>query len=190
MSSNPEFHGTSILLVDDEPNILNALRRTFAPDGYDLHTCADAASALSAARDTDYALVVSDYRMPEVDGISFLTLLRTLRPDAMRLVLSGYTDLDALLGAINDAHIYRFVTKPWNDHELRATVRQALAHRATVLENRQLAERLRAQEAHLHRTERELARLEREHPGITRVRRGNDGSILLDDTDADPSHGV
>lgn len=183
MSSKNDFRGTPILLVDDEPNILAALKRVFAPDGYRIEAFTDPAEALARARDTEFAAVISDYRMPEVDGVSFLTLFRSLQPDCMRLVLSGFTDLDAVLGAINDAWIFRFITKPWHDGDLRATVAQALAHRAVLIENRRLADIVRRQEAELNRQQIELDRLEREHPGLTRVRRGNDGAILLDGDD-------
>ncbi len=182
MSENNVQARSRILLLDDEPNILSALRRVFASEPYDLEVFTDAASALACAKDMDFALAISDYRMPEVDGVSFLTLFRSLQPDAMRLILSGFTDLEALLGAINDAHIYRFITKPWQDYELRTTVAQALAHRAALLDNRRLADQLRAQQEQLHRQRNELERLEREHPGITQVKRGNDGAILLDDS--------
>lgn len=171
--------GTRLLLVDDEPNILRSLRRVFAAEPYEIESFTDPVEALARAKGTKFDLVISDYRMPEVDGVSFLTIFRTLQPDAARLILSGYTDIDALLGAINDARIFRFVSKPWHDGELRAAVTQALAHSAMLLENRRLAEQVRAQEEHLHRQQRELDRLEQQHPGITRVRRGSDGAILI-----------
>ena len=171
------------MLVDDEVNILSALQRVFAREPYEIETFTDATTALMRAKEANFDLVLSDYRMPEVDGVSFLTLFRTLQPDTARLILSGFADLDALLGAINDAHISRFICKPWHDGELRTAVSQALAHRAMLLENRRLADIVRRQEQELNRQQIELVRLEREHPGITHVQRGNDGSILLDDTD-------
>ena len=180
MSSDNKAQPARLLLVDDEPHILSALRRLFVADNYEVETCPDAASALARAGEAEFDLVISDYRMPEVDGVSFLTIFRTLQPDAMRLILSGYTDMDALFGAINDAWIYRFINKPWHDAELRATVRQALEHRNVLLENRRLADQLRAQEQILHTQRNELDRMERDHPGITRVKHGNDGSIILD----------
>ena len=180
MSNDDKALPARLLLVDDEPHILSALRRLFVPDHYVVETCLDAATALALAGEAKFDLVISDYRMPEVDGVSFLTIFRTLQPDAMRLILSGYTDMDALFGAINDAWIYRFINKPWHDAELRATVRQALEHRNTLLENRRLADQLRTQQQMLSTQRSELERLERDHPGITRVKHGNDGSIILE----------
>lgn len=181
MSSPSEKSRTRLLLVDDEPNILSALQRVFAPDGYAIETFTDPTAALARAKEAGFDVVISDYRMPEVDGVSFLTLFRTLQPDAARLILSGFTDMEALLGAINDAWIFRFISKPWHDAELRATVAQALAQRALLLENRRLADIVRRQQQDINCQQIELDRLEHEHPGLTRVRRGNDGAILLDD---------
>jgi DNA-binding NtrC family response regulator len=183
MSRSNDARVTRLLLVDDEPNILSALKRVFQSDGYHIETFTEPAMALTRGSEAEFDLVISDYRMPEVDGVSFLTLFRTLQPDCARLILSGFTDLDALLGAINDAWIFRFITKPWHDGELRSTAAQALAHRAVMLENRRLADLVRLQERELNRQQHELDRLEREHPGICRVRRANDGSILLDGAD-------
>jgi two-component system probable response regulator PhcQ len=180
MSRPSETTRARLLLVDDEPNILSALTRVFAHEPYKIEAFTDPTAALARAQRAAFDLVLSDYRMPEVDGVSFLTIFRSLQPDCARLILSGYADIDALLGSINDAWIFRFLCKPWHDGELRAVVAQALAHRAVLLENRRLADQVRAQQERLYRQERELERLEREHPGITRVRRANDGSILLD----------
>lgn len=174
-----------LLLVDDEPNILSALVRLLAPEPYEIETFTDPAAALAHAKRAEFDLVLSDYRMPEVDGVSFLTIFRSLQPDCARLVLSGYADIDALLGSINDARIFRFICKPWHDGELRAAVTQALAHRTALLENRRLADQVRAQQERLDRQQRELDRLERDNPGITRVLRGPDGSILLGDSGDD-----
>ncbi|MDA8362727.1 MAG: response regulator [Gammaproteobacteria bacterium] len=175
-----------LLLVDDEPGALDLLRRAFAAEPYLIESYTDPTEALARAKQIEFDLVISDYRMPEVDGVSFLTIFRTLQPDAVRLILSGYADSDALLGAINDARIFRFISKPWMDSELRATVFQALAYRATLVENRELAERARfgAQECP-RRQQQELERLEREQPGITRVRRGADGAILIGNEEDD-----
>jgi DNA-binding NtrC family response regulator len=171
-----------ILLVDDEANVLKALRRVLAPERYEIELFEDPQAALIRAAVERFDLVLSDYRMPRMDGVEFLGAFKDVSPDTVRLILSGYADLDALMGAINHAEIYRFISKPWQDYDLKATLADALRHRDMLLENRRLADRVRAQEALLYRHERELERLEREHPGITRVDLGRDGSILLDDT--------
>ena len=117
--------------------------------------------------------------MPRMDGVEFLTRLRLKQPNAMRLILSGFADLEALMDAINVAEIYRFISKPWSDYELRATLSQALAHHDALEENRRLADAIRQSQAELEVRERELKRLEALHPGITQVTWANDGSILI-----------
>lgn len=173
-----------LVLVDDEENVLRALRRVFAPQGYVIETFSDPTVALEKARAGVVDLVISDYRMPQMDGVSFLTEYRKYQPDAMRMILSAFTDLEALLGAINRAQIFRFVSKPWNDDELRLTAGQALEMRRLMQENQRLADVVRAQQGLLSKQEFELRRLEEENPGITKVNWGPDGTILLDEGDA------
>jgi response regulator RpfG family c-di-GMP phosphodiesterase len=114
-----------------------------------------------------------------MDGVAFLKAFREEQPHAVRLILSGYADLDAMIGAINEAQIYRFISKPWHDFELRAAVEQALAHHDLLLENQRLADEVRAQRGIISRQEMELRRLEMETPGITKVNWGPDGSVIL-----------
>lgn len=180
-----------IMLVDDEPNILKALRRTLGTsvtDGHDVFEIQielfdQPQAALERAQDAKFDLVMSDYRMPGMDGVTFLKSFYTLQPNAVRLILSGYADLGAVIGAINEAQIYRFITKPWQDYEVAATLTQALAFQNLQLENQRLADLVRVQQGTLSRQELELRRLEEETPGITQVNWGPDGSILLYEED-------
>lgn len=131
-----------ILLVDDEQNVLNALRRELA-GSYEVETFASPLDALQRARETDFALVVSDYRMPDMDGVAFLENFGQMQPDAVRLILSGQADMDGLIKAINLTHIYRFLSKPWSEADLKANIAQALAYRDAILANRRFAEAYR-----------------------------------------------
>ena len=174
-----------LLIVDDEENILRALRRTLSVnDGsahqFDVEIFSSPAAALHRADEVKFDLVLSDYRMPEMDGVQFLRQFRDKQPDAARLVLSGYADLDGLIGAINEAQIFRFIPKPWHDAELRVTLTQALSYHALLAENRLLADQVRAQQGKLTRQEFEW-RLETEHPGITKVNWGPNGEVMLDE---------
>ena len=135
---------------------------------------------MARATAVPFDLVLSDYRMPVMDGVDFLTRLKATQPDTMRLILSGYSDLKALLQAINEAEIHRFISKPWNDYELKSTIALALAHRATRLENKRLADQVRAQQSQL---EDLLGKLEAEAPGITKVCLDEDGAIVIDGVD-------
>ncbi|NMG45007.1 response regulator [Aromatoleum toluvorans] len=185
-----------ILIVDDEEAILKSLRRLLSLTPcvvgsrvYSLHvdTFSVAAEALEKARHTAYDLVLSDYRMPGMDGVSFLKAFREIQPDAARLILSGYADLNGLIGAINEAGISRFMSKPWNDYELVAAIGQALALRELTLENQRLADQARVAMGSLSAAELERRRLEAEEPGITHVIWGEDGSVLLDESLLDES---
>ncbi|MCX8087577.1 MAG: response regulator [Rhodocyclaceae bacterium] len=143
----PEF---PILVVDDEPNIVNALRRELAtpPVGryrYAVEGFTDPSAALARARERGFAVVISDYRMPQMSGLEFLKALAALQPDCVRIVLSGQTDMDALIKMVNETHIYRFIPKPWTSYFLKSSLAQAIDFRQAALRNRRLADRLRAQ---------------------------------------------
>lgn len=179
-----------ILLVDDEPSILKSLRRVLSlvPCTYDnvtfklqVEMAASGTEAIEKLRYTAFDLIVSDYRMPEMDGVTFLKQARTIQPDAARIILSGYADLNSVLSAINEAQIVRFLSKPWNDYELVSAIGQALAYRALLIENQRLADIIRMQRGQVTEEEIERKRLESEDPGITRVHWGPDGSVILDD---------
>lgn len=172
-----------IMLVDDEPNVLRALERVLADRHHVIESFSDPESALHRAEECNFDLVLSDYRMPGMDGVTLLTALRVLQPDAMRLILSAYSDWQALLAAINQAEVYRFLAKPWDADDLRLTVDRALHHRATLLENRRLAAEVRRQREALDRHDAALRELQRTNPDLVRVRRNEDGAILLEDTD-------
>jgi len=180
-----------ILLVDDEPHILSALQRLLrhglrAADGraYRIEAFTNADAALARAAEATFALAVSDYRMPGRDGVDFLRALRVLQPECGRIILSGYADLNALVAAINEAGISRFVAKPWTDFDLLSAIQQALSLRMLTLENQRLADEVRLQRGALSAQEAELRRLERLEPGITRVQWGEDGSFILEDPGA------
>lgn len=180
-----------ILLVDDEQNILNALRRVLmggvVVDGEDeavkVETCNTPAEALKLAEVMPFDLVISDYRMPGMGGVDFLKAFRKIQPNAARMILSGYADLSALVGAINEAEIFRFINKPWNDYDLKLAITQALAYRKLIMENQRLADIVRLQQGQLSKQEMALRRLEEESPGITKVNWGADGSVILDEDD-------
>lgn len=178
-----------IMLVDDEESILKALQRLFraAPCSYgnkifnlEVDAFSSPEKALEHAKHEEYDLFISDYRMPVIDGIEFLKATKAVQPDAARLILSGYADLNALLRAVNEVGIERFIAKPWNDYELMSAIAQSLAHRELLLENRQLANLVRLEMGDATPEELEAQRLEAIEPGITEVNWGPDGSVLLD----------
>lgn len=179
-----------VLLVDDEPGVLKALKRvlTLVPCRYDgvefalqLDLAPSPQEALEWLRGHAYDLILSDFRMPGMDGVQLLRAARQIQPGAARMILSGYADLNGVMAAINEAQIVRFLSKPWNDYELVSAIAQALAYRAVLLENQRLADLLRLQTRQLTPQDYERRRLEEAEPGITQVRWAEDGSLLLDE---------
>ncbi|MGS1079463.1 EAL domain-containing protein [Pseudoxanthomonas beigongshangi] len=115
----------TLLLLDDEENILRSLVRLFRRDGYRILAASSVNDAFELLATNDVQVILSDQRMSDMSGTEFLGRVRVLYPDTVRLVLSGYTDLATVTEAINRGEIYRFLTKPWNDDDLREHIRQA-----------------------------------------------------------------
>ena len=139
----------TLLLVDDEPNILSSLRRLLRNEGYKLHLANSGEEALETLKHEQIDLVVSDGRMPGMSGTELLKRIKSLYPDTLRIILSGYTDVGELAKAINEGEAYRYILKPWNDEELKLTFRIALAHHRLTLENRDLYRRIEEQNREL-----------------------------------------
>jgi DNA-binding NtrC family response regulator len=138
-----------IIVVDDEPANLRLLERLFRRD-YEVITAESGEAALRLLDQHDTALLITDQRMPEMTGVELLNQTATMRPHMVRIILTGYTDVDALVEAINSGLVYKYVTKPWDNEELRLTVSRALAHYETTkarheleMMNQRLVARLR-----------------------------------------------
>ncbi|MES2150193.1 MAG: HD domain-containing phosphohydrolase [Pseudomonadota bacterium] len=119
----------TLLCVDDEPNILSSLRRLFRTKGYRVLTAESGAAGLAVLEQEQVDLVISDMRMPVMDGAQFLEQVRNRRPEAVRMLLTGYSDVSSILAAINRGEIYRYITKPWDDNDILLQVRHALERR-------------------------------------------------------------
>jgi DNA-binding NtrC family response regulator len=135
-----------ILIVDDEASNLRALERLFRTE-YDVLTAGSGADALSLLEHHDMALLIADQRMPEMSGVELMQRTARLRPHMVRILLTGYTDVDSLIEAINTGQVYKYITKPWNNDELLLTVARALEHYETLKSRHNLQminERLRA----------------------------------------------
>jgi len=172
-----------ILLVDDEPNVLKALTRLLKQ--YDPMTAGSGEEALELAENQAFDLVISDYRMPGMNGIDFLILFKRMQPDAIRIVLTGFADLEGAQHAINEAQVFRFINKPWSNLEIVNVVENGLVHKRMLMENRALADQVRAQKKLLDEKDALIKALEAEEPGITQVNWAEDGSIILDEQDLD-----
>lgn len=170
-----------IQLVDDEPNILNALKRLLRANGWEIHTYDNVEAALSGLLEHNYAVIISDYQMPTADGVTYLQFAKQRQPNAVRLVLSAYGDRNSLIKAINQAEVYRYLSKPWDDYEVVAAIKSAIDIYELKSENQRLQDEVTAQRRMIKAREQELLRLEKDNPGITRVQRDADGSVLLGD---------
>lgn len=137
-----------VLVVDDEQNIVNAVQRElnappFVRYRYTVEGFTDPLLALARAREQSFDAVICDYRMPGMDGVELLKALAEIQPDCARLVLSGQTDMAALIRMVNETHIYRFIPKPWHDYYLKGSLLQAIEYAGLLSEHRRLAALIR-----------------------------------------------
>lgn len=152
----------ALLLVDDEENILSALVRLLRRDGYRILRANGGAAGLALLEKEDVAVIISDQRMPEMSGVEFLSRVKELYPQTVRIALSGYTDLNSVTAAINNGAIYKFLTKPWDDELLRRNVREAFDHFHLRRENERLTLALQHANEELQTLNQELAHRVRE----------------------------
>ena len=129
---------TSILVVDDEPDILDALREQLSWEGYEVTACSGGCDALAVLQKSRFAVIISDQRMPGMSGLELMAHARALQPNASRVLLTGILSLDTLVGAINQGEIFRFIAKPWMRAELLATVDNAIQRQALLDANEHL----------------------------------------------------
>ena len=135
----------TLLFVDDEPSILSSLRRLFRPHGYRILVAESGQAGLDTLATESVDLVISDMRMPEMDGAHFLKEVRTRWPGIVRILLTGYADISSTIAAINEGEIYRYISKPWDDAEIVLIVREALERQRLLNENQRLTELTQAQ---------------------------------------------
>ncbi|MEO8180420.1 MAG: response regulator [Deltaproteobacteria bacterium] len=123
----------SVLIVDDEEMVLTSLSTYLTLESeYEVVTFSSARQALVHLEQTDVGLIISDFLMPEMDGITFLTRARELRPDAPRVLLTGYADKENAIKAINQVALYQYVEKPWDNDDLRLIIRNGLEKRQLI----------------------------------------------------------
>ena len=139
----------TLLLVDDEANILSSLRRLLRPTGYTIHTAESGQAGLAILEREPVDLVISDMRMPEMNGAQFLEQVRNRWPATMRILLTGYADVSSTIDAINRGEIFRYISKPWDDTQLTLTIRDALESSRLRKENARLLVLTQAQNEEL-----------------------------------------
>ncbi|MGZ8175740.1 response regulator [Methylobacter sp.] len=134
----------TLLLVDDETNILNALKRTLRPEGYTILTANSGEEGLVLLSQHEVGVIISDQRMPHMTGVEFLRQVKVLYPKTLRIVLSGYTELDSVTSIINEGAVCKFLTKPWDDDLLRNNIREAFQCYEMEQENARLLSELQS----------------------------------------------
>ncbi|MDY6837654.1 MAG: response regulator [Thermodesulfobacteriota bacterium] len=152
----------TVLCVDDEKNLLNSLKRLLRKEGYTLLTASSGAEGLKMLEERDVHLVICDQRMPEMSGTDFLASVKEKYPDAIRIVLTGYTEVDAITESINKGHVYKFFLKPWNDQSLKLEIKQALEQYDLVQANKSLHQKVVEQNEALRRANENLETLVRQ----------------------------
>jgi len=167
-----------ILLVDDESNVLSALKRALFDEPLDITSVTSAEEALEMLKEDSFKVVVSDERMLGMQGSEFLAQVRRNYPATIRIMLTGHATLEAAMKAVNEGEIYRFFSKPWDDHDLKFAIRGAVEKYDLEAENRRLLATVKQQSL-------EIKVLEKRYPGITRVEKDDRGVFVLPDISED-----
>lgn len=165
----------SVLIVDDETNILNSLSRLLRSEDLEVITAEkahDGLEKLKSAGGVD--LVISDNRLPDTSGIEFLVKVRQLFPDTIRILITGFPDLDSAIDAINRGQVYRYIAKPWEAKELKAIVTQALDYYDILRDNRALIKIAKQQAEWLNA-------LKKKYPDIAHVDLDKSSIYIIDE---------
>jgi len=132
----------TVLCLDDEENILNSLKRLLRNEDYTLLTTSIGEEALDLLAKNDIQLILADQRMPGMSGTEFFARVKDRYPDVIRIILTGYTEVDAITESINRGHIYKFFLKPWNDENLKLEIQKALEQYDLIQANKMLNEKI------------------------------------------------
>ena len=163
-----------ILFVDDEENILRSLQRLFMDEEIEIFTASSGAKGLEIlAREGGIGVIVSDQRMPEMTGVDFLEKSKAISPQSIRILLTGYADVNAAIDAINRGGTFRYLNKPWSDDELVHTVKGAMQMYRLLTENKRLAAIVKQQNAELKKWNTELESIVQKH--TMELRKSYDG---------------
>ena len=168
----------SILLVDDEPDVLSSIKRALIDENCDIYLANSGADGLKILQQYEIKVVISDEMMPCMTGSEFLSAVKVNYPETVRIILTGQADINSAMRAINKGEIYRFFTKPWNDIELRLTIRSALEKYNLEAENKKLL-------ATVKRQALDIKLIERRYPGISRLDRDESGNLVIPDISED-----
>ena len=163
----------TILIVDDEEMILKSICRVLRNEDYQILTANNGEKGLSLLKDHEVHLIISDQRMPGMNGIDFLKQIKIDFPQILTIMLTGNTEIEIAMNAINEAGVYKFILKPWNDNNLKVTIRRALETLELIWERDSLLQQVKTHDAILED-------LENKYPGISKVERDENGYVICD----------
>jgi DNA-binding NtrC family response regulator len=162
----------TILIVDDEEGILKAIMRSLRNEDYNILTASNATDALRMLDGREVDMVISDQNMPFMTGLEFLQRVKADHPGTITMMLTGEKEIEIAVQAINQAGVYKFILKPWDDEDLKVTIRRALESLDLIRERDRLSQRVKERDTILRN-------LEKAHPGITHVDKDADGYLIL-----------
>lgn len=162
----------TVLIVDDEASILNAFKRALRKEPFTVMTAGNGAEALTLMEAREVSLVISDYNMPQMNGLEFFKTVKVLYPHILSIMLTGQAEIEIAVQAINEAGVYKFIQKPWDDADLKITIRRALESVELAKERDRLLQKIKSRDMI-------LKELEQKHPGITQVDRDAEGNIIV-----------
>jgi DNA-binding NtrC family response regulator len=171
-----QMEKATIMLVDDEELVIKSIKRSLWKEGYQFLEYTDASQALEALKSVEVDVIISDQRMPGMNGMEFLIQARKLYPNTVRILLTGYSDIGVAIEAINEGRLYRYLSKPWDDAELKSTILNSLKLRKIIVENRKLTEQIQEPQDY-------IPALEHKPPVISKIKHDNTGAIILEDLD-------
>ncbi len=164
MSENPLETPYKILLVDDEENVRRALKRALRRENYEIFESDSADGALEFLRENVVDVIISDHLMPKMTGLDLLKVVKNLYPLTLRIILTGQADVSTAIAAINEGEIYRFLTKPWDDVDLKVMLRLALEHLSIKRQLSRLTEIVKQQSVF-------IKNIEQRYPDIVNLRK-------------------
>ena len=164
----------SILIVDDEAGVISSLKRALIEESLSVYTANSGVEGLDVLRGNNIKIVISDEKMPGMTGSEFLSRVKTMFPETVRIMLTGQANIEAAMKAVNSGEIYRFFTKPWDDIELRLAIRSAIEKYDLEAENLKLLKTVKRQTS-------ELKQLETLYPGISTLNKDEEGNLILTD---------
>jgi len=161
----------SILVVDDEELFIEYIKSMLSGESYNVITASSGKQGLEILKKQSVNMVISEYKIPLMNGLEFLEKVRIIYPDILTVLVTDQADINLALKAINEAGVYKFLLKPWDNIDFKNTIKKTLESLQVIKERDELIRKVKTHEATLND-------LEKRYPGITKVEKDEDGYIL------------